>query len=371
MKNNKNREKRREKMIELDGNYGEGGGSLMRVALAVSTLTGKPFKIENIRAGRPQPGLKQQHFTGIKALKEISGAKSGDFEVGTTELWFQPGKVKGGNYTVDISTAGSITLLLQALVLPCMFASSKVTLTIKGGTCGKWQASVDYLKELLLPQLQRFVKKIDLRIIKRGYYPKGGGEIILEISPKYKSLEDLQKNANNKLIRKINITDQGKLEQIRGVLNLSQPLADKNIDERIVNSARSSLLDKEVPINIRTEQANAYSDGGELLLWSVHSHDGDAALPNPVRLAGDALLERSKSSEQVGKEAALELIEEIDNEAAVDKFLADQLLQFMALLPGSKIKTSKVSKHCLTNIYVLEQFLPVKFKIEDNLISVE
>lgn len=359
-------------MIELDGNYGEGGGSLMRVALAVSTLTGKPFKIENIRAGRPKPGLKQQHFTGINALKEISGAKSADIEVGTTELWFQPGKVKGGNYTIDIGTAGSITLLLQALVLPCMFASSKVTLTIKGGTCGKWQASVDYLKELLLPHLQRFVKNIDLKIIKRGYYPKGGGEIVLEISPKFKSFEEFTKGSdNNNLVNIINIIEQGKLEQIRGVLNLSQTLTEKQIDERIVNAARSTLSIKEVPINIRTELANTYSVGGELLLWSVHSQDGDAALPNPVRLAGDALLERNKSSEEVGKEAAQELITEIDSGAAVDCHLADQLLQFMSLLPGSKIKTSKVTKHCLTNIYVLEHFLPVKFKVDGDIVSVE
>jgi len=361
-------------MIELDGNYGEGGGSLMRVALAVSTLTGKPFRIENVRAGRPQPGLKPQHLTGITALKEISGAKSDDVEIGTTELWFQPGKVKGGNYTIDIGTAGSITLLLQAIVLPCIFAPSKVTLTIKGGTCGKWQASVDYLKELLIPHLQRFVKKIDLRIIKRGYYPKGGGEIILEISPKYKSLENLQDDDNNNLGDVISIIEQGKLEQIRGVLNLSQTLAEKQIDERIVNAAKSSLSSlssKGIPINIRTEQSNTYSVGGELLLWSVHSQDGDTALPNPIRLGGDALLEKNKTSEQVGKEAAQELVEEIDSEAAVDKFLADQLLQFMALFPGSKIKTSKVTKHCLTNIYVLEHFLPVKFNVEGNVISVE
>ncbi|MBU1112094.1 MAG: RNA 3'-terminal phosphate cyclase [archaeon] len=358
-------------MIELDGTYGEGGGALLRVALAVSTLTGKPFKIENIRAGRPVPGLKPQHLTGIKALKEITGAKSDDTKVGTTELWFQPGKIKGGNYTIDIGTAGSITLLLQALVLPCIFAPSKVTLSIKGGTCGKWQASVDYLKEVLLPQLRRFVKKIDLRIIKRGYYPKGGGEIILEISPKYKSFESLENDINNNLVNIINIVEQGKLEQIRGVLNLSQVLAEEKIDERIVNAAKSSLSSKEVPVNIRTEQANTYSIGGELLLWSVHSQDGDTALPNPIRLGGDALLEKNKSSEEIGKEAAQELIEEIDSGAAVDKHLADQLLQFMALLPGSKIKTSKVTNHCLTNIYVLEKFLPIKFNVENNIISVE
>ena len=155
-------------MIQLDGSYGEGGGSLIRTALALSTLTKKPFKINNIRAGRPKPGLKAQHLTAIKALKEICNAKTKDFELGTTDFWYHPGKIKSGVYNINIGTAGSITLLLQALILPSMFAPNKITLKVTGGTCGKWQASVDYLQNVLLPHLKRFVSKIELKIMKRG-----------------------------------------------------------------------------------------------------------------------------------------------------------------------------------------------------------
>jgi RNA 3'-phosphate cyclase len=362
-------------MLELDGNCQEGGGALLRVALAASTLTNKPFKITNIRAGRPKPGLKAQHINTIKALQEMSGAKSSEAELGTTELWFQPGQVKSGNYTIDIGTAGSITLLLQGLILPCLFAPAKVTLNITGGTCGKWQASVDYLKELLLPQLKRFVNKIDLRILKRGYFPRGGGEIVLEITPKYK-LKDFNhvRELVDKLsseTKKIELVDQGDLEQIRGVLNLSQELEQYNVPERVTHTAKMLVSPKQVPINIRTELVNTFSTGGDLLLWSVHSKEDDVSNINPVRLAGDSLLEKGKKSEIVAKEAAAKLLKELDSGAAVDSYLADQLLQFMLLLPESKIETSEVTKHCLTNIYVLEKFFSVKFNVNNNVISVE
>ncbi len=364
-------------MIELDGNYGEGGGALLRVALATSTITGKPFRIKNIRSGRSKPGLKAQHLHAINALKQISGSKSSDIEIGTTELWFQPGKVKGGNYSFDIGTAGSITLFLQAIILPCLFATSKVNLTIKGGTCGKWQASVDYLKDILLPQLERFVKKINLRILKRGYYPKGGGEINLEISPsiklKDKNVHELIKEVSDK-VKRINLSEQGKLQQIRGVLNLSSELANFNVDERISRSAKVGVQNRlkenqDVPINIRTELVNTLSQGGELLLWSVHNRDEWNNINNPIKLGSSTVLEKGKKSEIIGKETVEKLFKEIENEAAVDRCLADQLIQFMGILPNSIIKTSEITEHTKTNIFVIQQFIPTKFKAENNVIS--
>ncbi|MBI4981070.1 hypothetical protein HZC30_05955 [Candidatus Woesearchaeota archaeon] len=149
-------------MIQLDGSYGEAGGALVRVALALSTLTGQEFKVTNIRANRPEPGLKAQHLEAINALKQICTAETNEIKLGTTELYFTPGKIKRGIYEIDIGTAGSISLVLQALILPCLFAPGKVTLKIKGGTCGRWQASVYYLQNILLPHLHRFAEKIEL-----------------------------------------------------------------------------------------------------------------------------------------------------------------------------------------------------------------
>ncbi len=363
------------KIIELDGNYGEAGGALVRVALALSALTGQEFKVTNIRAGRSDSGLKAQHLTAIKALKELCHAETNNIDLGSTELHFKPGKIKKGIYDLDIGTAGSITLLLQALILPSLFAPGKVTFNITGGTCGKWQASVDYLQNILLPYLNRFVEKIEIKILKRGYYPKGQGQIKLEISPrfnihKYASFSALAEELPFK-VPKITLVGQGKLEQIRGIVNVSAELQEKEVGERIRNAVVGSVKHYNVPVNIRVEYAKAESIGGEVLVWGVFSKEGKVDYDNPILLAGDAIVEKNKSSEEIGKEAAEELKKQIDDNSAVDYHLADQLIQFMGLLPGSKMKARELSKHAETNMYVLEKFLPVAFKVEKNVVSVE
>jgi len=362
-------------MINLDGSHNEGGGALVRVALALSTLTGKEFKVNNIRAGRKKSGLKAQHLTAIKALKEICQAETNEIKLGSTELHFKSGKIKSGIYEIDIGTAGSITLLLQALILPCMFAPNKVTLKITGGTCGKWQASVDYLQNVLLPHLKRFVENIELKILKRGYYPKGGGLISLEISPKLK-IKDF-KNFNQfweelqLKISKFQLIEQGNLEQIKGVINVSQELEDKEVAERIEKSAKSNLANYQVPIQIRKDYVNSFNTGGDFLLWTTFSKNGKVDFENPTNLTGDALIEKGRKSEEIGKKAAEKLKQEIESQAPVGEHLADQLISFIALLPRSEIKTNKISNHTHTNIYVAKKFLPINFKIDQDIITVE
>ncbi|PIN87900.1 RNA 3'-phosphate cyclase [Candidatus Woesearchaeota archaeon CG10_big_fil_rev_8_21_14_0_10_32_24] len=362
-------------MIELDGAYLEGGGALVRVALALSTITEQPFKVTNIRAGRPNPGLKAQHLTSIKALQALCNAKTSDVKLGITEFWYHPGKIKKGKFDIDIGTAGSITLLLQALILPSLFAPGKVTFTIKGGTCGKWQASVDYLQNILLPYLRRFVDSIEIKILKRGYYPKGGGEIVLEIKPRFHFKEFDNFNLFFEELQfktpPIQLIEQGKLEQIRGVINASLELQDKDVAERIKHMMESMLRTYEVPINIRNEYTHARSIGGEAIVWALFSTEGKMDYDNPIILGGDALIEQGKSSEQIGKEAVNELKKHIDSETAVDEHLADQLIQFMGLRIGSKIKVEKITNHTKTNMYVAEKFLPVGFKVQGKIISVE
>lgn len=362
-------------MITLDGSFGEGGGALVRTALALSALTGQEFKVINIRANRPERGLKAQHLEAIKALQQMCRAETSPIEIGSTEFWFQPGKIRRGEYSIDIGTAGSITLLLQALILPSLFAPGKVTFHITGGTCGKWQASVDYLQNLLLPHLQRFVEKIELKIIKRGYYPAGGGVCTLEISPRFKLkdfssvaafLEELEKK-----VADICLEEQGKLEQIRGVANISIELGHQEVGERIAQTVEVYFKKYQVPVNIRVEYAAAKSVGGEIVIWGIFSRQGKVDYDNPVMLAGDALLEKNKSAEAIGREAAEELEKEIQSGAAVDTHLADQLIFFMGLLPGSSIITPAIASHTQTNMYVTEQFLPVAFAIDKNKITAQ
>ena len=304
-------------MIKLDGSYMEGGGALVRTALALSTLTNKPFEVNSIRSGRPNPGLKAQHLTSIKALKEICSAKTSDIELGTKEFWFHPGKIKRGIYEFDIGTAGSITLFLQAIILPCLFAPGKITLKVKGGTCGKWQASVDYLQNVLIPQLSRFVEKMELKVLKRGYYPKGGGEIQLEINPRFKlneyeNFSQFSEDLRYKTV-KINLFEQGEMEQIRGNINASSDLSEMEVAERIKKSAENSLKEFEVPTNIRTEYKNTLSIGGEIVLWALFSQEGKMDFDNPTILGADSLIEKGKSSEKIGKDVADKLKIEINS----------------------------------------------------------
>ena len=360
-------------MIELDGSQGEGGGALVRVALALSTLTEQEFKVTNIRANRPEPGLKAQHLEAINTLKQICDAETNEIKIGTTELYFKPKKIKRGIYEIDIGTAGSISLVLQALILPCMFAPGKVTLKIKGGTCGKWQASVYYLQNILLPHLQKFVDKIELKIFKPGYYPQGGGEVQLEITPrfnirKYQYVEDFLKELK---VPRIKLLEADKLEQIRGVVNVSSELQEKEVGERIKKTAEMALRKYDVPINVRSEYAKTLNVGGEIVLWALFSEKGKVDSDNQVIIGADALVEKNKSSEQVGKEAAEALSKEINKKNVTDHYLLDQLIPFMALLPGSEVQTTEISEHAYTNMHVCKQFVPITFKVVKGKIKVE
>ncbi len=362
-------------MIELDGNYGEGGGALVRVALALSALTGKEFHVNNIRAGREQGGLKAQHLTAITALKEICSAETSQVEIGSTEFTFRPGKIKRGTFSIDIGTAGSISLVLQGMLLPCLFAPSKVTLKLKGGTCGLWQAPVDYIQYVLVPHLQRFIEKIDVKIIKRGYYPKGGGEVTVEITPRISISDfanfDMFWQELQQKVKPIMLTEQGTLEQIRGIVDVSHDLQEKEVGERVRLAAEGSLRKYNVPITIRVEYAAALNTGGNITLWGIFSQKGRINFTNPVIVGSDGLLLKDKTSEQIGKEAALKLAAEIDASFPVDHHLADQIIQLMGLLPGSEIHTAEASSHALTNMYVVEKFLPVKFEVQGSIIKVK
>src|SRR3989338_5702604 len=156
-------------MIELDGNHIEGGGQIVRTALALSTITGKPFKIHSIRKGRTASGLKNQHLYCIKALEKLCNAKTDGAVPGSENLTFIPGKFEAQKIEIDVETAGSITLLLQSLLLPSMFGSSKTTLTITGGTDVQWSQPFDYFAEILVPQMRKYAD-IDVKLLKRGYY---------------------------------------------------------------------------------------------------------------------------------------------------------------------------------------------------------
>ena len=356
-------------MIKIDGAYLEGGGQIVRTALALSTITQKPFEIYDIRKGRKDSGLKNQHLYCVKSLQELCDANVEGAELGSLFLKYFPKKIVAKNLNIDIETAGSITLLLQALLLPAMFASKPITISINGGTDTKWSPSFDYFNNILLPQLQRFAK-VEAKLMKRGYYPKGNGKVEIKINPRFRlydfsSFEEFHQSLKQN-IQKYNLIEQHHLIQIKGISHASRDLQNAKVAERQAESAKSTLKQKyNVPINITAQYQDTLSIGSGITVWAIFSKNKeDIDENNQIRIGADELGEQGKRAEIVGEEVAKNLIKEIESKAPVDKHLADQILPYMALISG-KIKTSEITNHCRTNIYTIHQFLGEVFKVDE------
>ena len=356
-------------MMQLDGSYGEAGGSIARVALALSTLTQQPFSITDIRKNRPQPGLKNQHLFCIKALEKLCNAKSEGAALGSTELKYWPGKIEGKAIDIDIETAGSITLFLQSVLLPSMFADKTVKFNIVGGTDVAWSPPYDYFTNVFLPQIRKYAN-VECKLIKRGYYPKGSGKVQLTIKQVYTIFDFDNFNEFHTNLKenspKINLIEQGNLIQIKGISHASLDLQNAQVAERQAKSAEMALNKYKCPVKIDINYNEALSTGSGITLWAIFSKDLDEIdANNPIRLGAGALGERGKKAEIVGEEAAKKLSAEIESKAPVDMHLADQILNYMALA-GGQIKASKITNHTKTNIYTIEKFLGKTVSIDDS-----
>ena len=357
-------------MIKIDGGYGESGGQIVRVALALSTITQKPFEIYDIRRGRKDSGLKNQHLYCVKSLRELCNADAEGDELGSTKLKYYPKKITAKNLNIDVETAGSITLLLQALLLPSMFASKSLTLAIKGGTDVRWSPSFDYFNDVLLPQLQKFAT-IEAKLLRRGYYPKGNGKVKIKINPKFKlndfsDFDEFHSHLKQN-VHKYNLIEQYNLIQIKGISHASKNLESARVAERQAHSAQAILGKKfNVPIKINSEYQDTLSTGSGITLWAIFSKNiDDIDENNPIRISSDILGEQGKKAEIVGEDAANSLIKEIGSKAPVDRHLGDQMIPFMALIGDSKIKVSEITNHCRTNIYTIQKFLGTVFEINE------
>ncbi|WP_297495733.1 RNA 3'-terminal phosphate cyclase, partial [Thermococcus sp.] len=323
--------------VEINGSYGEGGGQILRTAVALSVITGKPVRVYNIRANRPNPGLKTQHLHGILALKELSNARVKGAQVGSTRLEFIPGKPEPKYIRVPIKTAGSITLVLQALLPAMAFTGGSFEVT--GGTDVPWSPPVDYLKNVTLFALERMGLKVELEIKRRGHYPKGGGLVVGKVEPweERKPLIALEWR---------------KIERFSGISHATNLPA--HVAERQAKAAEEKLRSfYSVPVEIEKEVSRSLGPGSGIVVW---------AETDSLRLGGDALGKRGKPAEVVGREAAGELLDQLTTRAAVDKFLGDQLIPFLAFA-GGEIGVAKITSHLVTNVWVVEQFLGKVFEV--------
>lgn len=328
-------------MIEVDGAHGEGGGQLLRMAVAVAALRGVPVRIIRIRAGRPKPGLAAQHLTAIRALAALSAAEVEGLDIGSKEIVFRPGTIAGGRHTFDVGTAGSVTLVLQACLPVAFAAPAAVTLKLLGGTDVRWSPPLDYVAKVVLPILRRLGGDAQVVLMRRGYYPRGGGAIEVTIRP----------SASWAPIRQ---TEPGPLLGIRGVVHVSH--LPEDIPKRIKHAAMRRLLGHgEVAIEERVYSGDdAIGQGGALVLWA----EAEGSI-----LGADSLAERGKSSERVGQEAADALLSEIKAGATIDIHAGDQLLLYAALAKApSEFRVREVTEHARTMMWLLQLFLGTHFE---------
>ncbi len=338
----------RKEIITIDGSMGEGGGQIFRTAIAYSAVTGKPVRIINIRAKRKNPGLRPQHLAGLKALQKIANAEvKGDY-VGSREVVFIPHSVEGGKFTIDPGTAGSISLIIQAILPALVFARKESEITIKGGTDVPWSPPIDAIRFVLLPSLRMFGIDASLELVRRGHYPRGGGIVKLYVRPVKEPLKP------------ITLINQGEIKKIRGISHCVR--LPKHVAERQAKAAKEYLeLNGFNDIEIDVEWYERGKDphlgpGSGIVLW--------AETTSNAILEADCLGEKGKPAEVVGREAASKLVDQIRKGGAVDVHHTDQLVPFMALADGeSTILSSEISLHTLTAIDVARQIIGAKFSV--------
>ena len=340
----------KDKIIEINGSYLESGGQILRTSIALSVITGKACRVFNIRKGRPRPGLALQHLLGIQALAKLSNGKLEGAQIGSEEIKFYPGILDRSQSFLElkIETAGSITLLLQALIPPTLFLQNPLEITFKGGATDTFfSPTIDYLRYVFLKILEKLGPKIEIAILRRGFYPEGGAKVKVKIYPsKLKALK---------------LTERGKLEKILVISGASKFLESRKVAERQVAGVREILGKLKLPLEEKIEYYDTQCPGSQVCIL--------AEFENTI-IGADNLGKLGKRAEDIGKETALELLKEAKSEACLDKHLADQILPYLALAQGkSKVKVSQITNHCKTNIWVIEKFLKGKFEIKEKTIT--
>ncbi len=327
-------------MIVIDGSFGEGGGQILRTSLALSLLTGKPFRMENIRARRKSPGLLRQHLTAVQAAAEIGGASIDGATVNSTTLAFIPRDVKGGEYRFAIGTAGSTTLVLQTILLPLLLAKEPSTVIVEGGTHNPSAPPFDFLEQAFVPLLRKMGAGVELELVRPGFYPAGGGAIRATIEPA-------------RQLRRLELHQRGAIVQ---------------------QCARAVVAN--LPYSIAQREVQTI---GEELGWGeeslqAHTWNGSAGPGNVVSItiASENVTEvftgfgeRGVRAEDVALRAAKEAKRYLDSGVPVGEHLADQLVLPLAVGEGGVFTTTALSQHATTNLEIIKRFVDVSATVEE------
>jgi RNA 3'-terminal phosphate cyclase (ATP) len=326
-------------MITIDGSEGEGGGQVVRNAVALSLITGQPFTITNIRGKRSKPGLMRQHVTAVEAACAIGGAETIGLSVGSSELIFRPGKITHGEYHFAVGTAGSTGLVLQTVLMPLILADGPSRLVLEGGTHNMLAPPFDFIERCFLPVINRMGPTVTAKLVRHGFYPRGGGRIEVEITPSPLSRMDC--------------VDRGALVR-RSVIALVAGLPGE-IAMREIKEAQKRLPDwPEDGFTIR-QLPEAQGPGNILLVEAEFEH---------VTEISSGFGKLGTSAESLAKDAARRMSGFIASDAFAGPYLADQLLLPFALAGGGSFTTVKPSQHARTAAEIIGLFMARHFHFD-------
>ena len=329
-------------MIEIDGSYGEGGGQLVRTAVALAAITGAAVTITDIRARRPQPGLAAQHLTAVNAVARLCDAEVGGLALKAQRLSFQPRRLRGGDFHFDVGTAGSITLVLQALLPAMIHSGERVRVRIVGGTDVRAAPPLDYFRHVLLALLGKMGARVHCELLRRGYYPRGGGEVAVAVEPG--SLCALQ------------LDDSGVVKILCGnahVANLPAHIGERMRRAAIAPLRRFGASESAIQTAVLGGD-EAYGHGGAIVLWAETEH---------TVLGAGRVAQRGVRAEQLGVDTGNDLAADLGAGVTLDMHASDQLPVYLALASGeARFTTRTLTNHAQTTMWLIEQFLPVRFE---------
>jgi RNA 3'-terminal phosphate cyclase (ATP) len=327
-------------MIQIDGSYGEGGGQIVRTSLALSLVTGKPFNINNIRAGRKKPGMMRQHLTALNAAAQIGQANVQGDEIGSRAFTFKPGAVKTGRFHFAIGSAGSCTLVLQTVLPALLSANNPSELILEGGTHNPYAPPFDFLEKSFLPLVNRMGATVTARLERPGFYPAGGGKFQVSIRPVAK-------------LEPIDLLERGR------ILTKSAHAVVSNLPTSIAQRELTVVAEtlKWEQAALKTTDLKTAKGPGNVLTIEVESE----ALTEVFTGFG----QRGVSAEQVAGRTVKMVQEYLKFDLPVGRYLADQLLIPLAMAGGGKFRTLSPSRHTTTNIEIIKKFLEVNIRLRE------
>ena len=325
--------------LDVDGSQGEGGGQILRTAVSLSSILGKPVRVVNIRAGREVPGLKRQHVSALEVLAKVFGGALNGAEVGSSSITFTPGSQKVEALSIDMETAASITLVLQAVVPAVSLTHSRLSLELVGGTDVPWSPTFDYFQQVLREAYSSIGIRFELSAKRRGYYPRGGGQVSARIEPSQGVLP-LDLTAKPRVPGAMLVSRCGHLP--------------RHVAERQLDSATALLSDSGINTLVSAlSEEQADSPGSSILAYFAG---------NGGFFGGDAIGARGKSAEEVGTEAAERFALAASSGAAMDSNLADMVIPLLSLAEKpSRVRVPRVTEHLKSGLHLATQFTSCKW----------